>query len=86
MAGGAHHALKHDPAIDRWYQMRENQYLKFRWTKHAVRTGLVLMVGVPLGLYFVLGREDNRYSWTAARKGQSLLRNPPPAPAEENDS
>jgi len=64
--------------------MRENQYLGFRWTKPAVKTGFVMMVAIPVAMYFVFAREDLRWSWPAARKGQSMLRNPPPAAASED--
>ncbi|KAF8527052.1 hypothetical protein JB92DRAFT_3107844 [Gautieria morchelliformis] len=84
MAGEGHHALKHDPAIERWYQMRENMYKDFRFTRSATRTSLILMVVIPGMLGWYASRQDLKWNWVGKRKGESLLRQPPP-PLEGNE-
>lgn len=51
MAGGA---FKPDPAIEKWYKMRETTHLYFRPTPKNVAFGLVALVAVPVGLYHIV--------------------------------
>ncbi|KAF8580699.1 hypothetical protein K439DRAFT_1356393, partial [Ramaria rubella] len=76
---------QHDPAIERWYQMREDMYKHFRFTRSATRTGLVLMVIIPGLLGWAASRHDLKWNWTAKRKGESLLKSPPQAENANED-
>jgi len=78
MAGDNHHALKHDPAVERWYQMREDMYKNFRFTRSATRTSVILMVVIPGMLGWFATRQDLKWNWVAKRKGESLLRQTSP--------
>ncbi|CAG8716750.1 13304_t:CDS:2, partial [Acaulospora colombiana] len=61
--GGGHHTSyaaitnsirQHDPAIERWYNMREDIYKNFRFTPYAARRVLLWGVAVPAVTVYVL--------------------------------
>ncbi|KAI0317769.1 hypothetical protein OF83DRAFT_1171722 [Amylostereum chailletii] len=74
-----HDVVKHDPAVERWNHMREDAYRHFRFTNKATWLALAGLVIVPSAIYTLASSEDNKWNWTAKRKGQSLYRIPPPS-------
>lgn len=43
-----------DPAIEKWYHMKENTHAHFRMTPRVVRYGAWLAVVIPVGLYYAI--------------------------------
>ncbi|CAO1619841.1 unnamed protein product [Parajaminaea phylloscopi] len=85
MAGGEHHHLKHDPAIERWQEMHNTMYTRFRMTGPKTRAILLWGITVPVLAYYGAAYTDARWDWRAKRRGESLLAKPPQA-AESADS
>lgn len=50
MAGGLHK----DPGIERWAMMRDNVHLYFRVTRFTVVGGIIGLVVIPVGLYYLV--------------------------------
>ncbi|TFK72556.1 hypothetical protein BDN72DRAFT_894717 [Pluteus cervinus] len=67
-----HGPVKEDPAVERFNQMREEAYLKFRWTRRTVRTAVLGFIIVPGTLYFLASRYNTRYDWVGRRRGEPL--------------
>jgi len=72
MAG--HGYVKHDPAIEKWNNMREDAYQQFRFTSRNTRLALVGLLLVPGALFYFSNTTHMRWDWTAKRKGESLKR------------
>lgn len=43
-----------DPAVEKWYKMRETTHLFFRPTPKHVIVGLTMFVAIPCALYTIL--------------------------------
>lgn len=43
-----------DPAVERWYKMRETTHLYFRPTPRNAIFGLVTLTAIPIGLYLLI--------------------------------
>ncbi|KDQ18119.1 hypothetical protein BOTBODRAFT_29445 [Botryobasidium botryosum FD-172 SS1] len=75
MAGG-HQTLKHDPAIERWYLMRENVYQHFKLTPVVTRKVVAWGLAAPLLCGLLAWKADLRWDWAVKKKGESLLAKP----------
>ncbi|KAG5645839.1 hypothetical protein DXG03_005181 [Asterophora parasitica] len=53
--------VKEDPAIERFNRMREEAYLKFRWTSKTVRTAIVGFIILPSAVYYLASEYQVRY-------------------------
>lgn len=52
---GGHHehpSLLTDPAIEKWYTMKENTHAYFKFNRKTVTISLILTVAVPSLVYF----------------------------------
>ncbi|PVG02695.1 hypothetical protein CPB86DRAFT_772475 [Serendipita vermifera] len=74
--GGGHHTIKHDPAIERWYNMREDIYKNFRFTPYAARRVLLWGVAVPAVTVYVLYDHMFKWDFRGKKHGESLERKP----------
>ncbi|CCA71089.1 hypothetical protein PIIN_05024 [Serendipita indica DSM 11827] len=72
--GGGHNSLKHDPAIEKWYQMREDIYKGFRFTPYATRRVLLWGVAVPALTFYIVYDNANKWSFKGKTHGESLRR------------
>ncbi|KIM21756.1 hypothetical protein M408DRAFT_332012 [Serendipita vermifera MAFF 305830] len=73
MAGG-HHNLRHDPAIERWYQMREDIYKNFRFTPYATRRVLIWGLAVPALTLYLLHDQAFKWDLRGKKHGETLKR------------
>ncbi|KAH9830927.1 uncharacterized protein C8Q71DRAFT_783783 [Rhodofomes roseus] len=80
MAG--HGYTKLDPAIERWNQMRETVYQRFRFTPRSTMQVLVGLVFFPGAIYWLSTNQDQKWSWSGKLKDQSLARVAPSTEAE----
>lgn len=55
---GKYPPLLVDPAIEKWYHMRENTHVNFKFTNRVVRFIGVAVVGFP-GLVYYLNEKYN---------------------------
>ncbi|KAJ3504868.1 hypothetical protein NLJ89_g7717 [Agrocybe chaxingu] len=78
-----HGPVKIDPAIERFNNMRESAYLNFRWTNCTVRTAVLGFIVVPAAVFYLADRYNQRFNFTATRKGQSLYVGAPSPRVEE---
>jgi len=69
---GGHGYTKVDPAIERWNQMREDAYKKFRFTPRTTLFALWGFCIVPGTIFYLSTLTDSRWNWSAKLKGQSL--------------
>jgi len=70
MAG--HGYVKHDPAIERWNNMREDAYKHFRLTPRTAWISFAGLALVPGAIYWIAANTDLRWRWGGKRKGESL--------------
>ncbi|OCH95237.1 hypothetical protein OBBRIDRAFT_745853 [Obba rivulosa] len=83
---GGHGFVRIDPAIERWIQMRGDTYKHFRWTPRTTLIGIYGLILFPGLIYTIASTEYIKWDWVGKRKGESLLRNPPPpAPVAEEE-
>jgi len=74
----AAHAHEHaptllkDPAIERWYTMRESIHQGFRFTRYNTPAILFYAVAVPVGMYYLASATQNRWNFAGALRGDSL--------------
>jgi len=78
-------AFRHDPALDRWNEMREGSWAHFKLTRRNTKPILLMTVAIPLAVYWLATSTDNKFDMVGRRKTQSLLRNPSPSAAESTD-
>ncbi|KAF9459553.1 hypothetical protein BDZ94DRAFT_1005303 [Collybia nuda] len=67
--------VKEDPAIERFNRMREEAYLKFRWTKRTTRTAIIGFIVIPGAMYYLASQYTLKFNWTNPR-GQMLTGSP----------
>ncbi|KAJ1927472.1 hypothetical protein IWQ60_002895 [Tieghemiomyces parasiticus] len=72
--GSGPELLKHDPAIEKWVEMREAQHLNFRPTARNTRLGLLVYIAIPVIGYFVTAKTTNRWDFFLSREGEPLLK------------
>ncbi|PWN30442.1 hypothetical protein BDZ90DRAFT_229465 [Jaminaea rosea] len=77
MAGGDHHTYKADPSIERWQQMHNTMYERFRFTPTKVRAILLWGLAVPSLAYYLAIKTDNKWEFRGRLRGESILRKPP---------
>jgi hypothetical protein len=70
MAG--HGYVKHDPAIEKWNNMREDAYKRFRWTSRTTRVSLIGFIVIPGALFYYCNTTHLRWDWTGKQRGESL--------------
>ncbi|PWN23956.1 hypothetical protein BCV69DRAFT_296262 [Microstroma glucosiphilum] len=86
MAGGDYHPFKVDPSIERWQEMHNSMYTRFRMTPSKTRMFILWGLTVPLITYWGAKYTDNRWDWRARGREDSLLRKPPqPEQSDEAD-
>jgi len=71
---GDHGVLKVDPAIERWAEMRANQYKHFAWSRRSTRLGLFFGVFVPVGLAWLAFKTNNKWDFAAAQTKEDMKR------------
>ncbi|SHO78197.1 Uncharacterized protein MSYG_2539 [Malassezia sympodialis ATCC 42132] len=79
MAGGHHRSVKIDPAIERWQNMHNTMYQRFRWTPKNAPILLLWGFGVPSLIYMGISSTNNLWDYTGKNKDESLLRVSPEA-------
>ncbi|EPS99199.1 hypothetical protein FOMPIDRAFT_1125055, partial [Fomitopsis schrenkii] len=68
-----------DPAVERWNQMRETAYQRFRFTPRSTIQVLFGMIIFPAAIYWTASNQDLKWNWTGKLKNESLARVPPPS-------
>lgn len=64
--------LRTDPAVERWYKMRETTHLYFRPTPKSIAFGLVTLVLVPVALWKIID-EGNVFDLFGYRYGLCFI-------------
>jgi len=72
--GTGHGYVKQDPAIEKWNNMREDAYQRFRFTPRTTRVAIIGFILVPGALLYYCNQTHTRWDWTGKRKGESLKR------------
>ncbi|KAL4402312.1 mitochondrial protein [Malassezia pachydermatis] len=81
MAGGHYRSVKIDPAIERWQNMHNTMYQRFRWTPKNAPSILFWGIGVPTLTFLAISNTNYRWEFGGKRKDESLLREAPAADA-----
>ena len=64
--------LLFDPAIEKWYSIKENTHHYFKFTPRVIRITATLMFGVPFGFYYLFKTTDYQYKMRGALRGDAL--------------
>jgi len=73
MAGG-HETLRHDRGFERWNIMRENSFLRFKFTARNSRNLFLLMGVLPAAVYYVATKFDNRIQLRGIAHGEKVVK------------
>jgi hypothetical protein len=49
-----------DPAVERWYHMKENTHVYYRMTPRTVKYSLILGLGIPALCYWIVQKGEVR--------------------------
>ncbi|KAF2197583.1 hypothetical protein GQ43DRAFT_458411 [Delitschia confertaspora ATCC 74209] len=72
MAGHNKSPLHQDPAILKWYNMHQNRYKHFRWTKRTAWLTFVYVVAVP-SVFGAMGyMTDGKWEMRGKRRGDTI--------------
>ncbi|PCH38793.1 hypothetical protein WOLCODRAFT_64987, partial [Wolfiporia cocos MD-104 SS10] len=69
-----------DPAIERWNDMRETAFYRWRWTPRYARQAVIGLIVVPAAIFYVSATND--WDFVGKRKGQPLARGAAPEASE----
>ncbi|KAJ3147733.1 hypothetical protein HDU89_005092 [Geranomyces variabilis] len=69
--GGKYPPVLTDPAIEKWYHMKENTHAYYRLNRRTMGIGFALTVALPAIFYFGSTFNGN-YQPTGVRRGESF--------------
>ncbi|WFD35889.1 hypothetical protein MCUN1_002757 [Malassezia cuniculi] len=76
MAGGHIRSVKIDPAVERWQDMHNSMYTRFRWTSKNTFPILFLVFAVPTAAFYGFSATNYRWDLRGKTKEESLLHKP----------
>jgi len=65
--------------------MRENLYQHFVWTRKSAGWAVVFCIVAPSVVGYFAVQNNLKYDFAGKRRGESLLRHPPPAPPADDE-
>ncbi|KAI8926922.1 hypothetical protein BC831DRAFT_454378 [Entophlyctis helioformis] len=61
-----------DPAVEKWYFMRENTHTHFKFTPRTIKYSVVLTLLIPGFVWYYADKYHNTWKVTGARRGESF--------------
>jgi hypothetical protein len=71
---GKYPSLLTDPAIEKWYNTKENVPHHFKFNKRTIMITGTLMVGIPALVYFLCDKYNGRFQLKGVKRGESYFK------------